>query len=217
MNRRTLGVASCLFALLTGLTWTPAAQAQSAPPHLPAATTPAQRQALWADLKQFWVESMALPGIDTGPASSNQRMLIYFDPNCPMSARQWQLLKPYLNSVRIHWIPFAYFNASSARMSAGLLAAKDPAAALAFNEDHYNFRTQTGAFLVPQQVPAWALHKVEAIRADPFVKQNIDATPTIGLALDGGQRDFVVIGVVGAQRLARIVPRLAPHPGPPLE
>lgn len=56
-------------------------------------------------------------------------------------------------------------------------------------------------------------------RADPFVKQNIEATPTIGLALDGGRRDFVMLGVIDAQRLARIVPLLAPSspsmPHPP--
>ena len=179
--------------------------------------TPAQRAALWADLKQFWKESMALPGVDTGPASSDERMLIYFDPNCPMCARQWQLLKPYLQTVRIHWIPFAYFNTSSTRMAAGILAAKDPAAALAFNEDHYNFQTQTGGFLAPQNVPEWALQKVRSIRDYPFVKQNIQATPTTGLALQGGRRYFVILGVMDAQRLARVVKLLAPLEHSPAE
>lgn len=206
-----------LAALLVGAANT---GALAQPPVAPnTALTPAQRAALWADLKQFWVESMALPGIDAGPASSDKRMLIYFDPNCPMCARQWQLLKPYLHTVRIHWIPFAYFNASSLRMSAGILAAKDPAAALAFNEDHYNFQTQTGGFLAPQDVPAWATEKVESIIDDPFVKQNIQATPTIGLALEGGRRYFAVLGVIDAPRLARIVqmlgrPSMRTPPGP---
>ena len=181
--------------------------------------TPAQRAALWTDPKQFWVESMALPGIDTGPASSDKRMLIYFDPNCPMCARQWQLLKPYLQTIRVHWIPFAYFSTSSLRMSAALLAAKDPAGALAFNEDHYDFKTQTGGLLALEDVPAWAVQRVRATIDNPFVKQNIQATPTIGLELGGGKRYFVVLGVIDSQRLARIVkilgkPRQSAPSGP---
>ena len=186
--------------------------AQPTPPQASASSAAARQAALWADLKQFWVESMQLPGIDTGPANSDKRLLIYFDPNCPMCARQWRILKPYLHTLRIHWIPFAYFNASSVRMAAGLLAAKGPAAAFDFNEEHYNFQTQTGGFLAPQHVPGWAIRAIESIKADPFVKQNIEATPTIGLELQQGRRYFVILGVIDAQRLAKIMPLLGRAP-----
>ncbi len=52
-----------------------------------------QEQAL-AVLKSFWDQSMALPGIDTGPAKSKKRLVIIFDANCPMCAYQWAALKP---------------------------------------------------------------------------------------------------------------------------
>ena len=218
MNARFVRTGSFLLTFLLLSTVGTVTQAQAATPpaaSAASASNAARQAALWADLKQFWVESMRLPGIDTGPVHSAKRMLIYFDPNCPMCARQWQILKPYLGTLRIHWIPFAYFNASSARMAAGLLAAKDPAAALAFNEDHYDFITQTGGFLAPQAVPAWAMREVHSITADPFVKQNIDATPTIGLELERGRRYFVILGVIDPQRLAQIVTLLGHTPAHP--
>lgn len=213
MNLRMIHRGSALLlGLLLWLAGGGWVSAQSIPPQTHASSAAVRQAALWADLKQFWVESMQLPGIDTGPANSDKRLLVYFDPNCPMSARQWRILKPYLNTLRIHWIPFAYFNASSVRMAAGLLAAKDPAAAFDFNEEHYNFQTQTGGFLAPQNVPAWAIREVKSITADPFVKQNIQATPTIGLELEQGRRYYVILGVINAQRLAKIMPLLGRAP-----
>ncbi|MBN8745708.1 MAG: hypothetical protein J0I24_15650 [Thiomonas arsenitoxydans] len=213
MNLRMIHRGSTLLlGLMLWLAGGSGVSAQSIPPRINASSAAVRQAALWADLKQFWGESMQLPGIDTGPANSDKRMLVYFDPNCPMCARQWRILKPYLNTLRIHWIPFAYFNASSVRMAAGLLAAKDPSAAFDFNENHYNFQTQTGGFLAPQNVPAWAISEVKSITTNPFVKQNIQATPTIGLELEQGQRYYVILGVIDAQRLAKIMPLLSRAP-----
>lgn len=51
----------------------------------------------WLVQKDFSSRVMALPGIDTGPINSIKHLLVIFDPNCAMCARQWQTLKPYLN------------------------------------------------------------------------------------------------------------------------
>ena len=68
----------------------------------------------------FWERASALPGIDTGPADAHKRMVVYFDPHCPVCARQWAVLRPYMDEVRIHWVPVAYIDASSARVAAAM-------------------------------------------------------------------------------------------------
>lgn len=162
-----------------------------------------------APVRRLWDSAMAMPGIDTGPATSAKRMVIFFDPNCPMCARQWRFLEPYLGQLRIHWVPIAYFHPSSLNLAAAILAAKDPAHALAFNEEHYIHKTETGGYLAPLNVPGWAIQKVDANNGNPIREQHVEATPTLLFQRVGDRRDVWHIGVLDPANLKRLLPLFA--------
>ncbi len=159
-------------------------------------------------LKTFFVQAWALPGINTGPADSKKRMVIVFDANCPMCARQWKTLTPYLSQIRIHWVPVAMFSATSAKLGGALLAAHNPAAALAYNEEHYNFKTDTGGYLAPEHLPARYVKEVRQNTASPVIQKNVLGTPAVGLELVPGKKYFFVPGMITAQRMAKVLPLL---------
>lgn len=162
----------------------------------------------WSAMQRFWTAAMALKGIDTGPADSQKRMLMFFDPNCPACARQWPIVKPYLDTIRIHWVPVAYIDPNSLQLAAAILSAPDPAKALADNEDHYDFKTARGGYLPPATVPKWA---EDAVRANtvskPFTKP-VAATPMWGMELYPGRRYYRSYGVIDARSMSIVVQEL---------
>lgn len=159
-------------------------------------------------MQRFWDASIALRGIDTGPANSSKHMLVYFDPDCPVCARQWQALKPYLAQVRIHWIPVAVMDANSQRRSAAILAAPDPAAALTANEDHYDFRTHSGGYMIPMSIPEWALQAVSANTSSTAWAQPFIGVPMLGFELYNGKRHYRRTGLLDAQQASVLVQEL---------
>lgn len=151
---------------------------------------------------------MALPGIETGPADAKKRMLIYFDPDCPVCARQWKVLQPYLGTVRIRWVPIAYMSKTSKRRAAALLAAPDPAQALARNEEGYDEQRQAGGFEPPATVPDWALRAVEDNTRRITRSGDVVGTPTLLLELYPGKRYYRMVGLLDAQAAAIAVQQL---------
>lgn len=154
---------------------------------------------------------MRLPGIDTGPVDAARRMLVYFDPNCPVCAQQWQVLRPHLDAVRIHWIPIAYMSASSKRRAAAILAATDPAAALAENENGYDPGRREGGLPLPASVPEWASRAVEENTRKAVRSENVMGTPTLAFELDRGKCYSRRIGLVDAPSLASAFGTTAPR------
>jgi protein-disulfide isomerase len=159
-------------------------------------------------MQAFWKRSIKLPGIDTGPANSSKRMLVYFDPNCPVCARQWKVLQPYLDQVRIHWIPVAYIDTTSAPKAAAILAAKDPGQALSNNERDYDFKTQQGGLTPSDMAPDWALRKVKANTREMMRAGGLAATPTLVFELYPGKRYFRMEGLVDAASMKVAVAEL---------
>lgn len=162
----------------------------------------------WQAAKAFWERSMALPGIDTGPKSSAKRMVVYFDADCPVCARQWQVLRPYLGQVRIHWIPIAYLDATSKRRGAAILAAPDPAQALMHNERSYDALARHGGYPIPDQVPKWALQAVAENTHRALHNGDVGGTPTLGFELYPGRRYYRMVGLLDAQGMANAVAAL---------
>lgn len=150
----------------------------------------------WPAMQDFWKRSMALSGIETGPAHASKRMVVYFDANCPVCARQWKILRPYLGTVRIHWVPIAYMGDSSRQRAAAILAAADPAGALADNENGFDFATDKGGYPLSADVPDWALRIVDANTSSAVRKQYVPGTPTLGFELYPEQRYFRLFGLL---------------------
>jgi len=162
----------------------------------------------WAGMAAFWKRSMKLRGIHTGPADSSKHMLVYFDPNCPTCAKQWEVLRPYMGQVRIQWIPIAYMSKTSLRRAAAILAASDPARALAENEQDYDVDGKVGGYAIPQDVPDWAIAAVRANTEQAMRTKDSPGTPTLGFELYNGKRYFRMFGMVDARSMAVAVEQL---------
>ncbi len=162
----------------------------------------------WGAMKAFWDRSIGLPGIETGPPETGKRMLVYFDPNCPVCARQWRILQPYLGAVRIRWIPIAYMSESSKRRAAAILAAPDPVRALAQNEDEYDDERHLGGYPPSASVPDWALRAVETNTRQAMRAGDATGTPTLGFELYKGERYFRLFGLLGERAAAVAVKEL---------
>ena len=160
-----------------------------------ASKTPAEKVD-WAAMQAFWNRAMALPGIDTGPVDASKRMVVYFDPHCPVCAKQWQVLRPYLQQVRIHWVPVAYMDASSARVAAAMLDATDPVAALTTNEQNFDSKANKGGYQ-PSAAPS-AARVAQVERNTRLARQAGDlmGTPTLGFELLRGQRYYRMTGLL---------------------
>lgn len=146
----------------------------------------------------FWERASALPGIDTGPADAHKRMVVYFDPHCPVCARQWAVLRPYMDEVRIHWVPVAYIDASSARVAAAILSAPDPAAALAANEQAFDFGAGKGGYQPDREPPASAIEQVKQNTRSATRSGDMSGTPTLGFELIRGKRHYRMVGLLDA-------------------
>jgi len=156
----------------------------------------------WTGMEAFWKRSTRLSGVYTGPTDSGKHMVVYFDPNCPACAKQWHILKPYLDQVRVQWIPIAYMSSTSLRRAAAILASPDPAQALAENERNYDAEKKVGGYDIPMNVPEWALEAVKANTQQAVRTKDSPGTPTLGFELYNGKRYFRMLGIVDARSMA---------------
>ena len=110
--------------------------------------------------------------------------------------------------MRIHGVPIAFIAPSSVRIGGALLGAHRPAAALAYNEEHYDFQTNTGGYLAPEQVPARYVAEIRQNTASAVIHKNVMGTPAVGLELVPGKTYFFLPGMITAPRMAKILPLL---------
>lgn len=205
----SLRILLCSIILLAGCSGEMAAETPAAAPasHGVDAASPAS-SVDWAGMEAFWTRSTRLRGIYTGPADSGKHMVVYFDPNCPICVRQWDILQPYMDQVRIQWIPIAYMSKTSLRRAAAILASSDPAQALADNERNYDAENGVGGYVIPPKLPNWALQAVKANTGQAMRTKDSPGTPTLGFELYNGKRYFRMFGMVDARSMAVAVDEL---------
>ena len=119
MNRRRLTVAG-LVGLSLGL----------------AACSPKESAAPAAPKRSPSVEIVAAEGrgLTVGAMMSTQAVYVLFDTQCPHCARLWEASVPLQKKAKFIWIPVGLLNAASSAQGAALLAAADPAQAMAAHE-----------------------------------------------------------------------------------
>lgn len=123
----------------------------------------------WEDLeKSHWIAE--------GDTTASKIVYAFTDPNCPYCATFWTAAQPYLKKgdVQLRHIMVGMLHPSSTGKAATILAAKDPAAALAEHEK----TLQQGGLKERHDLPKEVVQKVE--ENTRFMRQNhIGATPTI--------------------------------------
>lgn len=114
--------------------------------------------------------------IGEGDPDAEKVVYVFTDPNCPFCAAFWERAQPYLkrDGIQLRHIMVGMLREDSPQKAATILAADDPAAALAEHE-----RTmKEGGLPADPAVPASFLRQVEGNTR--FMRElNIRATPTV--------------------------------------
>jgi len=93
-----------------------------------------------------WLQLKELRGIFSGNTSGTPTAYIFFDPNCPYSAKLNTngFGLPGVNSQRVMWIPVAYLRPTSASKAAALLRSGTYEAIIQ-NYRNFNYAKYTGS------------------------------------------------------------------------
>ena len=91
----------------------------------------------------------------TWVAQGQEQRIIYIivDANCGYCQLLYKNLQPFIAShnLQLRWVPVAIVDPTSLGKAAAILQAKDPRAALDYNETHYNTKTFTGG--IAEEIP----------------------------------------------------------------
>lgn len=89
---------------------------------------------------------MAARWIEDGRKDAPRTVYVFTDPNCPFCNRFWADARPWVDSgkVQLRHVMVGVLTATSSGKAAALLAAKDPAAALAAYERSHAAREKAG-------------------------------------------------------------------------
>ena len=132
---------------------------------------------------------------------------VFFDPNCaycPLLHKSLHpLIAPY--DLQLRWIPVAILDATSLGKAAAIMQAKDPKAALDYNEAHYNMGTHSGS--ISEEIPSAAteadLHANEAL----LNQVGIPVVPTMLFRAKSGEA-MVIQGALSPVALRKVLDRV---------
>lgn len=136
-----------------------------------------------------------------------RELYIFFDPNCaycPMIYKNLQpLIAPY--DLRLRWIPVAMLDATSLGKAAAILQARDPKAALDYNEAHYNVAAHTGS--ISEEIPTAATET--RLRANEALlnRVGIPVVPTLLFRAKTGEA-MVIQGALSPVALRKVLDRV---------
>lgn len=115
-------------------------------------------------------------GFTVGPLMAANTVYVFFDPTCPHCAALWMNAKPLATRLKMVWIPVGFLQRSSAPQGATILAAADPAAAMAENEA--SVLERRGGIAVSPSLSDEALAKVKS-NTELFGKTGEESVPLI--------------------------------------
>ena len=164
MHRRhaLLGLSAATFAVLAACSKNEAVSA-SAPPASaaePALAPPPAKELSAAESQQAYEKAAAGSGFSVGPVVAANRVLVFFDPQCPHCGALWNASPPLLHKLKMVWLPVGFLRPVSTPQGALLLSAKDPAATMAEHETLLLERK--GGMQVPDKVDPALLAKVKS-------------------------------------------------------
>lgn len=109
----------------------------------------AQSPAIYTDAqKTNWVQD--------GSSSAPHKVYIMVEPNCIACHMLYKELQPAIKSgqLAVRWIFVSFMKPNSDGMVAAIMQAKDPSAAMSFDESNFNEKTETGGVTPVQVLPA---------------------------------------------------------------
>lgn len=183
-----------------------------------------QRAARLMQAQRPWQAVQALEGIDTGPRGKPVALVVWFNPQCPECARQFQALEPYLPTLHIHWVPVGSRQKglstgghcrsipASLELAANLLGQVHAARALRINESRFDFARCHGGYAVHTRAPGWAVRAV-SFNTKALMRLRVYGTPALFYPTSAGLARHS--GKVAGRELAGIVARARAAAGMP--
>lgn len=159
-----------------------------------------------------WKAAFALRGIDVKRHPSDvTQMVVFFDANCPFSARLWSAMygpraDERLKQLASRWIPVAYMGPTSNAKGAYLLR-RNSFAALAGNFDHFDYKNRTGS--APEDTSTQPAVSRQLRQNLATLTRLSPGTPTIVFRAADGTR-YVRKGLPSAADLEVILAHIAP-------
>jgi thiol:disulfide interchange protein DsbG len=145
----------------------PAAARPAKPSDAPAAARPAQ---------PYEAVATGGKGFSVGAMMSANPVYVMFDPQCPHCGELWEAARPLQSKVKFVWMPVSIIGSKSIKQGAALLAASNPAEAMAAHEK--SILAGTGGMAVPASVPAELEDAVKKNTA-LFSSLGVDSVPYI--------------------------------------
>lgn len=154
--------------------------------------------ALAATAKATWV----------GQGQGNKIVYVFFDPNCAYCPILYKNLQPLVAqyALQLRWIPVAILDATSLGKAAAILQAKDPKAALDFNERHYNTQAYTGS--IAEEIPSSVTEARLRSNAALLDQVGIPVVPTMLFQAKSGEA-MVIQGALSPVALKKVLDRVA--------
>lgn len=115
-------------------------------------------------------------GFSVGPMMAAHPVYVFFDTTCPHCAHLWESVKPLLGKVKLVWMPVGLLRPQSTPQGATILAAANPAAAMAENEARLTARQ--GGITAARDLSDAVIAKVKANTA-LFDKIGADGVPLV--------------------------------------
>lgn len=132
---------------------------------------------------------------------------IFFDSNCPSCQMLYMNLRTFIASheLQLRWIPVAVVNPTSLGKAAAMLQARDPLAALRYNEERYHGETYSGG--IEEDIPTAETER--KLRANERLLNRLDipVVPTM-LFEDHNGRAVIVQGALSPVALRKVFARL---------
>jgi len=136
-----------------------------------------------------------------------RELYVFFDPNCgycPMIYKNLQpLIAPY--DLQLRWIPVAMLDATSLGKAAAILQAKDPKAALDYNEAHYNSEAHTGS--MSEEIPSAVTETRLRANGALLNQVGIPVVPTMLFRAKTGEA-MVIQGALSPVALRKVLDRV---------
>lgn len=115
-------------------------------------------------------------GFTVGAVMAANTVYVFFDTTCPHCAELWNASQPLLTKLKIVWMPLGLLRAQSGPQGAAILAAADPAKAMAENEA--SVLARGGGISVPSNLSDEVLQKVKA-NTELFRQLGAESVPLI--------------------------------------
>lgn len=145
-----------------------------------------------------------------GDKNAPHKMTIIADPNCIFCHKLYQATRSYVKSgtLAINWMLVGFLKDTSQGKAAAIMNSKDPAQALAEDENNFDIQNESGAIQPLLTIPADIQAQLNA-NAKYFNEQQFSGTPVLIFTTDN--QPEVINGYIEGSQLSDAISKMDSH------